>query len=124
MYSIEIELQLYTMMFVEYPKIGKTDKTYLDMFENVTAIVYVLSLTSFDEVIENDKDNTICNAMEKSLQTLKEYAMHPSLSKIPFILIFSKDDLLEQKLNNLVCFTKNMSFLFRIRSELGNPLGS
>ena len=104
MYTVEQSVYKdWTMIFVEYPNIGKTDKTYLDMFDNVDAVLYVLSLTSFDEVIENKKDNTVCNAMEKSLQKLKEYAMDPALSNIDFMLIFSKDDLLEHKLNTLVC---------------------
>jgi len=69
-------------------------KKWIHCFEDVTAILFVASLSEYDQVLEED-DST--NRMRESLHLFEETVNNEWFSHTPILLFLNKNDLFEQK---------------------------
>jgi len=79
-------------------------KKWIHCFENVTAVIFVASLSCYDEVMFEDDQ---VNCMQDSLQLFKEICALQWFVKTPVILFLNKRDLFEAKIHLIplsVCF--------------------
>ena len=67
----------------------------MHFFDNVTAVIFVASLSCYDEVVFEDEDT---NAMHEALEVFKEQINNPIFSEISFILFLNKSDLFHEKI--------------------------
>lgn len=77
---------------------------WIHFFEGVTAVVFFVSLSSFDELVEEDKNS---NALLDSLELFEEISRNKFLENTEFILFLNKHDLFLEKLersNLSACF--------------------
>lgn len=65
-------------------------------FDNSDAILFIVSLASYDQTMEEDGHRTV-NRMEDSLSLFDKISNHELLQKIAIILLMNKSDLAEQK---------------------------
>nr|XP_058953948.1 guanine nucleotide-binding protein G(t) subunit alpha-2-like [Pocillopora verrucosa] len=79
-------------------------KKWIHFFEGVTAVVFFVSLSSYDEFVEEDENS---NAMHDSLELFEEISQNAFLEKTEFILFLNKHDLFVEKLK-----TSNLSACF------------
>ena len=59
----------------------------MHFFDNVTAVIFVASLSCYDEVVFEDEDT---NAMHETLEIFKQQINNPIFSEISFILFLNK----------------------------------
>ncbi|KAL5021118.1 hypothetical protein ScPMuIL_000273 [Solemya velum] len=79
-------------------------KKWIHLFEGVTAIFFFVSLSGYDETL--DEDETL-NSLQDSLQTFHQVTHNPYLERTDCILFLNKYDLFEQKIkktNLNTCF--------------------
>jgi len=79
-------------------------KKWLHCFERVTAVIFCVSLSEYDEVL---REEILTNRMDESLQLFGEVFNSSFLKKVTFILFFNKNDLFEEKIKKQdlnVCF--------------------
>jgi guanine nucleotide-binding protein G(i) subunit alpha len=65
-------------------------------FDNSDAILFIVSLASYDQTMEEDGHRTV-NRMADSLSLFDQISNHELLQKIAIILLMNKSDLAEQK---------------------------
>jgi len=65
--------------------------------EDISAIVFVVSLSSYDQTFKDDIGET-CNEMEESLEMFQWICKHPNFREQPIIILFNKADLLSAKI--------------------------
>jgi GTPase SAR1 family protein len=65
-------------------------------FDNSDAILFIVSLASYDQTMEEDGHRTV-NRMADSLSLFDKISNHELLQKIAIILLMNKSDLAEQK---------------------------
>lgn len=70
-------------------------KKWIHLFENVTAVLFFVALSEFDEFLEEDE---ALNSLQDSLQTFHEVSHNFYLEKTDFILFLNKHDLFIEKL--------------------------
>lgn len=70
-------------------------KKWIHFFEGVTAVVFFVSLSSYDEFVEEDESS---NAMLDSLELFEEISHNEFLENTEFILFLNKHDLFLEKL--------------------------
>ena len=69
-------------------------KKWIHCFDNVTAILFVVSIAEYDQVLEEDKN---VNRMQESMQLFEDIANNQYFKRKSFIVFFNKKDLFEQK---------------------------
>ncbi|XP_072260828.1 guanine nucleotide-binding protein subunit alpha-15 [Pyxicephalus adspersus] len=69
-------------------------KKWIHCFENVNALIYLASLSEYDQQLEEKKDE---NRMRESLALFKQIMALPWFSETPIILFLNKTDLLAEK---------------------------
>ena len=72
-------------------------RKWIHCFDNVTAILYVISLSEYDQVIEEDSK---VNRMTESLNLFEEMVNGIYLRQKPFVVFFNKHDLFEKKIEH------------------------
>jgi GTPase SAR1 family protein len=77
----------------------KTERRkWIHCFENVTAILFVIALSSFDQWMEEDPDK---NRLEDSVELFNSMYHNEFLRKCSFILFLNKKDIFEEKLRHV-----------------------
>lgn len=69
-------------------------KKWIHCFENVTALIFMVALSEYDQVLFEDP--TI-NRLDESLQLYASICNTPWFTRTSFILLFNKTDLFKQK---------------------------
>lgn len=77
---------------------------WLQFFDNCNIVLYVTSLSSYDQVLVEDPT---VNRMVDSLVLLEQMANHKLLINVPFIIFLNKKDLFKKKLK-----TKPITIMF------------
>ncbi|XP_052227931.1 guanine nucleotide-binding protein G(i) subunit alpha-3-like isoform X2 [Dreissena polymorpha] len=72
-------------------------KKWIHLFENVTVVLFFVSLSAFDENLEEDE---ALNTLQDSLQTFREVSHNHYLDKTDFLLFLNKFDLFAEKLRS------------------------
>ncbi|EFA75959.1 G-protein subunit alpha 7 [Heterostelium album PN500] len=83
---------------------GHRDK-WIHYFEDVTAILFVVSLSEYDQVLEED---STANRMTESIKVFNDTINLKWFSEVPIILFLNKRDLFSEKIkrtNLNVCFS-------------------
>lgn len=94
----EIEFQVNNVKFRVIDVGGQRSerRKWIHQFEGVTAVLFVVSLSEYDQLcFEDDKTNR----MHESLKLFEETCNHPTFTDKPIILFLNKTDLFEQKLS-------------------------
>ena len=87
-------------------------KKWIHCFENVTAVVFVASLSSYDEVLVEDERVIV---MIETLELFKEICNSKWFESTSFILFLNKLDLFSKKINYVpltVCFREYTKIVF------------
>ncbi|KAH9618973.1 hypothetical protein KSS87_010617 [Heliosperma pusillum] len=79
---------------------------WLEMFEDVRAVIYCVALSDYDVLWENGIDS-LSNKMLASKQMFESFLKHPSLRDIPFVLLLNKYDVFEEKISRVPLTTCN-----------------
>jgi guanine nucleotide-binding protein G(i) subunit alpha len=77
---------------------------WLHMLDNVTAIIYVISLSEYDQYLEEDSQT---NKMQEALILFDELCNNSVFQRTPIMLFLNKRDLFEEKIKAVdlnVCF--------------------
>jgi hypothetical protein len=69
------------------------------MFDDVRLVIFCVAASDYDEYYE-DANGTIVNKMVESRQLFESIVLHPTFEQMDFLLLLTKFDLLEQKINN------------------------
>ncbi|ESQ53686.1 hypothetical protein EUTSA_v10024380mg [Eutrema salsugineum] len=73
---------------------------WLEMFEDADLVIFCVSLTDYGEYIE-DGDGIRVNKMIANKQLFESMVNHPSLANKRFLLVLTKFDLLEEKIEQV-----------------------
>eukprot|EP00924_Labyrinthula_sp_SR-Ha-C_P016842 maker-scaffold_6-snap-gene-16.16-mRNA-1 protein AED:0.08 eAED:0.08 QI:473/1/1/1/1/1/2/168/462 len=73
-------------------------KKWLYHFSNVNAIIYVVALSEYDQVLFEDATK---NRMIDSMELFQTTITNPDLEKVGWIIFFNKSDLYKEKLNKV-----------------------
>ncbi|KAL4382867.1 hypothetical protein GQ457_15G000950 [Hibiscus cannabinus] len=71
---------------------------WLEMFEDVRAVTFCVSLSDYDEMWSRGT-GPVCNKMLASRDMFENLVSHPSFRDVPFVLLLTKYDALEEKIN-------------------------
>ncbi|KAI3448072.1 hypothetical protein Pfo_004737 [Paulownia fortunei] len=89
----------YQLIRVHASSLGENCK-WLEMFEDVNLVMYCVSLTDYAEYYEDV--NGICtNKMLATKKLFESIVTHPTLAEREFLLILTKFDLLEEKIEQV-----------------------
>ncbi|KAJ4914279.1 Extra-large guanine nucleotide-binding protein 2 [Raphanus sativus] len=72
----------------------------LEMFEDADLVIFCVSLTDYGEYIE-DSDGVLVNKMIANKQLFESMVTHPILANKRFLLVLTKFDLLEEKIEEV-----------------------
>ncbi|EOA18334.1 hypothetical protein CARUB_v10006852mg [Capsella rubella] len=72
----------------------------MEMFEDADLVIFCVSLTDYGEFIE-DGDGNLVNKMIANRQLFEDMVTHPTLAKKRFLLVLTKFDLLERKIEEI-----------------------
>lgn len=70
------------------------------MFEDADLVIFCVSLTDYAEYVE-DADGVLVNKMIANRQLFENMVTHPSLANKRFLLVLTKFDLLEEKIEEV-----------------------
>ncbi|CAH8329478.1 unnamed protein product [Eruca vesicaria subsp. sativa] len=73
---------------------------WLEMFEDADLVIFCVSLTDYGEYIE-DVDGVLVNKMIANKQLFESMVTHPTLANKRFLLLLTKFDLLEEKIEEV-----------------------
>ena len=79
-------------------------KKWIHCFDNVTAILFVVSIAEYDQVLEEDKN---VNRMKESMELFENIVNNQYFKRKSFICFFNKKDLFETKIKETpltICF--------------------
>jgi len=81
-------------------------KKWIHFFDGVTAVLFVVSLTCYDEVpfedvTDLDADVTLANSMLESIKVFEETLNTRCFQRTGFILFFNKSDLMQEKIKRI-----------------------
>ncbi|XP_012942619.1 guanine nucleotide-binding protein G(o) subunit alpha isoform X2 [Aplysia californica] len=110
-HTFRVDQLLYRMVDVAGQRSMR--KKWIHFFEEAVAVLFFVSLASYDEPLEED---TSVNSLQDSLQAFNEVSHSHFLNKTEFILFLNKKDLLAQKLK-----TTPLSTCFPSYSGNQNP---
>ncbi|KAL6847277.1 hypothetical protein ACP4OV_023130 [Aristida adscensionis] len=71
---------------------------WLQMFDDVRLVILCVAASDYDECYE-DADGTVVNKMIESRQLFESIVLHPTFEQMDFLLLLTKFDLLEQKID-------------------------
>ncbi|TVU49338.1 hypothetical protein EJB05_00646, partial [Eragrostis curvula] len=71
---------------------------WLQMFDDVRLVIFCVAASDYDEYYE-DANGTIVNKMIESRQLFESIVLHPTFEQMDFLLVFTKFDLLDQKID-------------------------
>lgn len=71
---------------------------WIDIFENVTGIMFIASLSEYNEVLEEDRSK---NRMQESLDLFEGIVNLPWFIEVPVFLFLNKNDLFENKIKTV-----------------------
>ncbi|XP_022148621.1 extra-large guanine nucleotide-binding protein 1-like isoform X2 [Momordica charantia] len=86
----------YQLIRVHPSSLGENCK-WLEMFEDMSIILFCVALTDYDEFYEDDS-GILVNRMMASKQLFETIVMHPASRGKNFLLILNKFDLFEEKI--------------------------
>ena len=72
-------------------------KKWIHCFDNVTAIMFVVSIAEYDQVLEEDG---VTNRMMESMELFENIVNNTYFKKKSFIVFFNKKDLFEKKIQD------------------------
>ena len=72
-------------------------KKWIHCFDNVTAILFVVSIAEYDQVLEEDSN---VNRMYESMELFENIVNNQYFKRKSFIVFFNKKDLFEQKIRD------------------------
>lgn len=70
-------------------------KKWISCFQNLTAILFVVALSEFDQKLREDSD---VNRMQESMKLFKGVVANEALHHVHMILFFNKDDIFREKI--------------------------
>ena len=70
-------------------------KKWIHCFDNVTAVLFVISIAEYDQVLEED---ATVNRMEESMNLFDDIVNNKFFNRKSFIIFFNKKDLFEEKI--------------------------
>ncbi|KAG2241290.1 hypothetical protein Bca52824_096724 [Brassica carinata] len=102
--SLEIDYQhdpnmKYQLIRLNPRSLGENWKL-LEMFEDADLVIFCVSLTDYGEYIE-DSDGVLVNKMIANKQLFESMVTHPILADKRFLLVLTKFDLLEEKIEEV-----------------------
>lgn len=77
-------------------------KKWINCFDSVTAVLFVASISEFDQMLYEDET---VNRMEEAMKLFDYISNHQAFQKVNMMLFLNKMDLLEEKLNAGVQFS-------------------
>eukprot|EP01126_Amoeba_proteus_P054839 TRINITY_DN6769_c0_g1_i18.p1 TRINITY_DN6769_c0_g1~~TRINITY_DN6769_c0_g1_i18.p1 ORF type:complete len:359 (-),score=66.10 TRINITY_DN6769_c0_g1_i18:343-1419(-) len=86
------------LIFIDVGGQKSERRKWLHVFDNCTAVIFVISLSGYYQVLEEDGKT---NRLEDSLACLKEISSSQALSSIPFLVFMNKYDLFTSKVNEI-----------------------
>ncbi|KAG6502735.1 hypothetical protein ZIOFF_035022 [Zingiber officinale] len=93
----DTNITMYQLIRINTKGLGDNCK-WFDMFEDVRIVIFPVAITDYDEYYE-DTNGMVKNRMMESKRLFECIASHPSFEDTYFLLILSKFDLLEQKID-------------------------
>nr|CAB3249915.1 guanine nucleotide-binding protein G(i) subunit alpha-like [Phallusia mammillata] len=81
-------------------------KKWIHCFQDVTAIIFCVGLSAYDQVLAEDEET---NRMRESLKLFESICNNPFFSKTSMILFLNKKDLFEEKIKKSplkICFAE------------------
>jgi GTPase SAR1 family protein len=101
-------------------QVKERDKTWLPLIlthRDAFAVIYVISMSSFDEIADGEKGRR--NAFDESLEVWQDLLCVPALKEKPVLVIFNKMDVLRSKLAS----GANFQNCLKLRSFNGKQTG-
>lgn len=97
---IETEFMIDKLLFRMYDVGGQRGerKKWIHCFENVTAIMFIASLSEYDQVLAEDRCR---NRLKESLDLFEGIINLPWFKDAPIILFLNKDDLFRKKIESV-----------------------
>ncbi|KAF8112293.1 hypothetical protein N665_0065s0070 [Sinapis alba] len=89
----------YQLIRLDPKRLGENWKL-LEMFEDADLVIFCVSLTDYGEYIE-DNDGVLVNKMIVNKQLFESMVTHPILANKRFLLVLTKFDLLEEKIEEV-----------------------
>ncbi|KAF8110389.1 hypothetical protein N665_0085s0114 [Sinapis alba] len=89
----------YQLIRLNPRRLGENWK-WLEMFEDADLVIFCVSLTDYGEYIE-DCDGVLVNKMIANKQLFERTVTHPSLAHKRFLLVLTKFDLLQEKIEEV-----------------------
>ncbi|TRY74846.1 hypothetical protein TCAL_00538 [Tigriopus californicus] len=96
---VKIEFQFRKLRFHMFDVGGQRSerKKWIHCFDNVTAVLFIISLSEYDQVLFEDNQT---NRMHESLNLFASIVNNIHFKTKPFIVFFNKKDLFEDKLKH------------------------
>ena len=94
--KIEFDFQATTFQMLDVGGHRSERKKWIHCFDNVTSVLFVVSISEYDQVLEEDKTT---NRMIESMQLFDDIANNAYFHDKPFIIFFNKHDLFVEKIS-------------------------
>ncbi|KER33874.1 hypothetical protein T265_00318 [Opisthorchis viverrini] len=99
-------------------------KKWIQLFDNVTAILFLVDSSSFDQTLREDRNQ---NRMVDSLEVFEQAWNNKYLQSVPMIVFLNKIDVLDEKIHagqritRLYSFAANWIDMYEMRSSVFSP---
>lgn len=93
--ELQFEYMEHTFKFLDVAGQRTERKKWLNQFESISAVVYVVSLSDYNQTLMEDNKT---NRMEEALTLFETTLSNPAFKNAPVVLFFNKKDLFERKL--------------------------